>query len=65
MLRRQDIIISKVKQRGSKKYVKRMIKFGVELPKTVQEATEFDKNNGNALWAVSISNEMCYIQVGF
>ena len=35
-LRRQDIIISKVKQRGAKKYTKKTMKFGIEFHNVVQ-----------------------------
>ncbi len=33
-------------------------KFGIELPKTVKEALELDKKNGNTFWADTIANEM-------
>ncbi len=32
--------------------------FGIELPKTVKEAFELDKKNGNTLWADVIAKEM-------
>ena len=36
VLKRQNRIISNVKKRGAKKYVKRTTKFGIEFPKMVQ-----------------------------
>ena len=38
--------------------MKRTHKFGIELPKTVKEAFELDKKNGNTLWANAIAKEM-------
>ena len=32
--------------------------FGIELPKTVEEALALDAKNGNMLWADTISKEM-------
>lgn len=46
-------ILAKVKQR----YWKRTHKFGVELPKTVEEAYALDKKNGNRLWGDAIDKE--------
>ena len=34
------------------------MKFGVEVPRTVKEALELDKNNGNNKWAEAIQKEM-------
>ncbi len=42
-----------------------MHKFGIELPKTVKEAFELDKKNGNTLWANAIAKEMRDIRVTF
>ncbi len=46
VLRKWDRIISLVKKRNPH-YLKRTHKFGIELPKTVNEALELDKKNGN------------------
>jgi hypothetical protein len=35
-----------------------MIKFGVEVPRTVKEAFEFDKKNNDLKWAEAIEKEM-------
>ena len=54
MMWRRDSIISKLKQRGAKKYSKGKMKFGIELPNTVQESMALDKKNGNTLWSDAI-----------
>jgi hypothetical protein len=40
-------------------------KFGIELPKTVKEALELDKKNGNTFWADAIAKEMKDVCVTF
>ena len=35
-----------------------MHKFGVNIPKSVQEAKAFDEDNGNTLWWDAICKEM-------
>ncbi len=35
------------------------------MPKTVKEAFELDKKNGNTLWAVAIAKEMRDVRVAF
>ena len=61
VIQRRDIIISKVKHFVVKNYVKRTMKFGIECPKSVQEAMSLDNNNGNTLWADAISKKMRYV----
>ena len=39
------------------KYWVRTHKFGVNIPKSVQEAKEFNKENGNTLWCDAIYQE--------
>jgi hypothetical protein len=56
-LKKREQIISLVKRRQTR-YLKRTHKFGIELPKTVQEALALDKKNGNTLWADAISKEI-------
>jgi hypothetical protein len=53
-LKKRDRIISLVKRRNTR-YLKRTHKFGIELPKTAQEALALDKKNGNTLWADAIT----------
>jgi hypothetical protein len=64
VLRKRDRIISLVKKRNTR-YLKRTHKFGIELPKTVKEALELDKKNGNTFWADAIAKEMKDVCVPF
>ncbi len=64
VLRKRDRIISLVRKRNPR-YLKRMHKFGIELPKTINEALELDKKNGNTFWADAIAKEMKDIRVAF
>ncbi len=52
-----NAIIALVKQ-CSAKYLKSTHKFGIECPKTVEDALELDKCNGNTMWADAIAKEM-------
>ena len=54
VLRKRNRIINKVKSR----YWKTTHKFGVKLPKSVKEALQFDRENGNDLWEKAIKKEM-------
>ncbi|MEM9369349.1 MAG: hypothetical protein AAGD07_25505, partial [Planctomycetota bacterium] len=56
-LRQRNRIISKVESKKSK-YWTRTHKFGIRLPKTVEEALETDEENGNHLWRDAINKEM-------
>ena len=47
------------------KYLKKNFKFGIEVPRTVREAYELDKKNGNTLWADAIKKEMENVRVAF
>jgi Reverse transcriptase (RNA-dependent DNA polymerase). len=64
VLKKRDRIISLVRKRNPR-YLKRTHKFGIELPKTVKEAFELDKKNGNTLWADAIAKEMRDVRVAF
>ena len=64
VLTKRDRIISLVKQRKPR-YLKRTHKFGIELPKTVNEALELDRKNGNTLWSAGIAKEMQNVRVAF
>ena len=60
-LRRRDRIISGVNSR-----VKRTThKYGIELPRSVDEALRFDKLNGSTFWRDAIKKEMENIKVAF
>ena len=54
-------IIDKVKTR----YWKQEFKFGIRLPKSVEEALRFDQENGNDLWTKGIEKEMKTVKVAY
>jgi hypothetical protein len=64
VVRKRERIISLVRKRNPC-YLKRTHKFGIELPKTVKEASELDKKNGNTFWADATAKEMKDIHVAF
>ena len=49
----------------NKRYHKRTHKFGIRIPKTVEEALTIDKTNGNSLWHDAIRKEMDAVRVAF
>ena len=53
-LKKRDSIISLVKKQQTR-YLKKTHKFGIEIPKTVKEAAELDKNNGDTKWMDAIA----------
>ena len=59
VLKKHNIIIAKVKS----KYWIRTHKFGIQVPKLVQEAKRIDNQNGDTLWWDSISKEMANVTV--
>ena len=61
VLKRQERIIKQVRHR----LVKKSLKFGVEVPNTVQEAYALDKANGNDLWDKAIKKELKNVLVAF
>jgi hypothetical protein len=61
VLKRSQRVIKKVKTR----YWQRTHKYGVRLPKTVAEALQLDKENGNQLWYEAIQKEMKNVQIAF
>ena len=64
VLKKRERIISLVKK-GNTRYLKRIEKFGISLPKNVKEALQLDKENGNTLWADAIATEMKNVKVAF
>ena len=64
VLKKRDRIIAQVKQRNAR-YLKKTHKFGIEMPKSVQEALELDKKNGNNLWGDAIKKEMQNVRIAF
>jgi hypothetical protein len=61
VLKKRNRIIGKV---GSKYWV-RTHKFGVKIPKNVDQAILFDKENGNTLWWDAICKEMKNVRPAF
>lgn len=61
VLKKRNRIISKMKKR----YWRTTHKFGVRVPKNVEEALQLDKENGNTLWYDSLMKELDKIMVAF
>jgi hypothetical protein len=61
VIKRRNRIISKVKSR----YWKTTHKFGIRLPKTVQEALDIDRTMGTDLWRQAINKEMTRVKVAW
>jgi len=60
-LRKRDRILKKVKSR----YWKRTHKFGVELPKSVEQALEIDRRTNTDFWRKAIEKEMKNVMPAF
>ena len=60
-MKKRNRIISKIKS----KYGQKTHKYGVHMPKSVKEAYEIDKENGNTLWADAIKKEMANVGIAF
>ena len=61
MLKKRDRIVSKIKS----KYWIRTHKYGIKIPKTVKEAIQLDKENGNTLWWDALMKEMKNVRPAF
>jgi hypothetical protein len=61
VLKRSRQILQKVKTR----YWQRTHKYGICLPKSVAEALELDKENGNNLWHEAIQKELKNVKIAF
>ena len=60
-LKKRNRIISKVKS----KYWLRTHKFGIRIPKSVEEAKRLNQENGDSLWWEAICNEMRNVRPAF
>lgn len=60
-LKKRNRIIAKIKS----KYWLRTHKFGIRIPKTVQEARQIDAKNGNTYWWDAILKEMKNVRPAF
>ena len=61
VMKKRNRILAKVKS----KYWLRSHKFGIRIPKSVEEAKEVDNQNGNTLWWDAICKEMCNVRPAF
>ena len=61
VLKKRNRILGKVKS----KYWLRTHKFGIRIPKTVKEALQLDRENGNTLWWDAICKEMKNVRIAF
>lgn len=57
-IRKRDRIVAKIKTR----YFRKEQKFGIPLPKTVQEALQLDKESGTKYWENALKKEMLVIK---
>ena len=60
-LKRKDRMISKVKS----KYWKTTHKFGIEIPKSVEEAYRIDRETGTSHWTRAIEKEVKNVRIAF
>ena len=61
VLKKRNRVIAAVNRR----YHKRTHKFGIEIPKTVDEAVKLDEKNNNTLWQDAIAKEMKNVRIAF
>jgi hypothetical protein len=62
--RKREAIVSKLKK-GKTKYWSRTHMYGIELPKTVQQALVIDSQTGTTFWREAIDKEMKNVLVAF
>ena len=61
VIRKRNRILSKIKSN----YWQQMHKFGIRIPKSVEQAIAIDKQNGNSLWWDAICTEMKNVRPAF
>jgi hypothetical protein len=59
--KKRNRVIAKIKS----KYWIRTHKFGIKIPKTVEEPRRFDEENGNTFWWDAILKEMKNVRPAF
>jgi hypothetical protein len=64
ILRLRKCIISLVKKQKMN-YLKKNLKFGIEVPTSVDHALKIDRCNGNTLWADTIAKVMKDVRIAF
>ena len=60
-MQKRHRMINKIK----KKYWRTTHKYGIWIPKSVNEALQIDKENGNSYWGDAIRKEMSKAQVSY
>jgi len=60
-MKRKERLMKKVKS----KYWRTTHKFGIEIPKSVEEAYEIDRVTGTSHWTRAIEKEMKNVRVAF
>jgi len=60
-LKRKERMVNKVKS----KYWRNTHKFGIEIPKSVNEAYKIDRETGTAHWTRAIEKEMKNVRIAF
>ena len=61
VLRKRNVIVSAVNSRVRKC----SHKYGIEVPRSIKEALDFDRRNGNTFWADALTKEMGNVCVVF
>ena len=61
MLRKRNRIVAKVKS----KYWRTTHKFGIRLPKSVDDAFRIDEQNGNRAWQDAMQKEIAKVKVAW
>ena len=57
--------VNEVIQRTKSKYWERTHKYGIRIPKSIEEAKDIDKENGNTFWKDAVKLEMKDMGVSF
>ena len=60
-MKKREQIISKIKS----KYWQRTHKYGIQIPKNMEQAKAIDKRNNNTLWQDAIALEMKNVMIAF
>ncbi|MEL6803974.1 MAG: hypothetical protein AAFO91_09360, partial [Bacteroidota bacterium] len=64
-LRQRDRIIKAIVKTRETRYQRREQKFGIDLPKTVEQALQIDKTTNTTFWRDAIRKEMNAVSVAF
>eukprot|EP00804_Cyclotella_cryptica_P021846 CCRYP_000810-RA/>CCRYP_000810-RA protein AED:0.27 eAED:0.27 QI:0/0/0/1/1/1/2/0/468 len=65
VLKKRDRVISLVKRRSARHHKRTLHKYGIELPKTVEEAYAINHATGTTFWCDAIEKEMKNVCVAF